>query len=191
MTTDAIAAFIDDVKRVLAAEGPTAAGLARIATRMGTFVSQAGAGDGSETPAGNIHEGPRAQSGPLYQDETGLTLVRARFGPEALTPIHNHGSWGVIGVYQGRDRYQRWRRLDCGHGPGEAAVELVEERVLAAGDVVILPPPPQDIHAQQGLDGAAALEYVLFGRGDIAMTQPRLYFDVAQGRAEQVVPGRG
>lgn len=189
--TASIASFIDDVKSILAADGPSEAGLRRIATRMAAFVDEADPGDSAETPTGNIHECPRAQSGPLYQDETGLTLVRARFGPEALTPIHNHGSWGVIGVYQDRDRYQLWRRLDDGHGPGEAAVELVEERVLDAGDVVILPPPPQDIHAQQGLDGAAALEYVLFGRGDIAMTQPLLYFDPAQGTAEQVVPGRG
>jgi predicted metal-dependent enzyme (double-stranded beta helix superfamily) len=188
---DSIAAFIQDVKAILAEAGPSDAGLTRIASRMGRFVKETGAGDGFGMPSGNIHEGPRAQSGPLYQDETGLTLVRARFGPEALTPIHNHGSWGVIGVYQGRDRYQLWRRLDDGHGPGQAAVELVEERVLAAGDVVILPPPPQDIHAQQGLDGEVALEYVLFGRGDIAMTQPRVYFDPAQGTAEQVVPGRG
>jgi predicted metal-dependent enzyme (double-stranded beta helix superfamily) len=188
--TDAVHGFIDDVKGILAADGSSEAGLQRIATRMSAFVRDVGAGDDAQTPPGNIHEGPRAQSGPLYQDETGLTLVRARFGPEALTPIHNHGSWGVVGVYKGRDRYQLWRRLDDGHGPGEAAVELVEERVLAAGDVVILPPPPQDIHAQQGLDGEAALEYVLFGRGDIAMTQPRLYFDPAQGTAEQIVPGR-
>jgi hypothetical protein len=186
-----ITSFIDDDTDIRAAAGPSAAGLQRIATRMSAFVREAGSGDGEETPSGNIHEGPRAQSGPLYQDETGLTLVRARFGPEALTPIHNHGSWGVVGVYQGRDRYQLWRRLDDGHGPGEATVQLVEERVLAPGDVVILPPPPQDIHAQQGMDGAAALEYVLFGRGDIAMTQPRLYFDPTQGTAEQVVPGRG
>ena len=188
----AVTDFITDVQHILADAGPDEAALQRIATRMATFVRDASGDErATNTPTGNIHEGREAQSGPLYQDDSGLTLVRARFGPEALTPIHNHGSWGVIGVYQGRDRYQLWRRLDDGSGPGEAAVELVEERVLEVGDVVILPPPPQDIHAQQGMDGKAALEYVLFGRGDIAMTQPRLYFDPAAGSAREVVPGRG
>jgi predicted metal-dependent enzyme (double-stranded beta helix superfamily) len=139
-----------------------------------------------EETDGNIHTGQ--QSRPLYTDDSGLTLVRARFGPEAMTPVHNHGSWGVIGVYHGRDRYQVWRRLDPGDGPGEAEVELVEERILGPGDVAVLPPPPQDIHAQQGHDGEATYEFVLFGAN--AMVLPRLYFDPAAKTAEEVLPGQ-
>ena len=63
-------------------------------------------------------------------------------------------------------------------------MELIEERVLEPGDVAILPPPPQDIHAQQGLDGTPAYEFVLFGKN--TMLLPRLCFDVAQGTAVQV-----
>ena len=35
-----------------------------------------------------------------------------------LYALHSPGSWGVIGVYQGRDRYQVWQRNDGGHGDG-------------------------------------------------------------------------
>lgn len=179
-----INAFIGDVKSILSEDGETDAGFARIAERMASFIGEL-PGDGNE-PTGNVHSG--RQSSALYTDDTGLTLVRARFGPEAMTPIHNHGSWGVIGVYKGRDRYQIWQRLDDGEGDGAAEVRLVEERVLGPGDVAILPPPPQDIHAQQGLDGEAAYEYVLFGRN--AMTLPRLYFDHEAGTAREVLPGQ-
>jgi hypothetical protein len=70
---------------------------------------------------------------------------------------------------------------------GAARVELVEERVLEPGDVASLPPPPQDIHAQQGLDGAPAYEFVLFGAN--TMLLPRLYFDPASDTAVEVQLG--
>jgi predicted metal-dependent enzyme (double-stranded beta helix superfamily) len=181
-----VAAFIGDVKQILEQHGAGEAGLGRIAERMRRFVRDCPPEVADETPAGNVHTG--RQSAPLYTDESGLTLVRGRFGPEAMTPIHNHGTWGVIGVYRGRDRYQVWRRLDEGGEAGPARIDLVEERVLGPGDVVILPPPPQDIHAQQGEEGEAAYEFVLFGKN--AMALPRLYFDPAQGLAREVQPGK-
>jgi len=184
-TTQAVEAFISDVKAILAEEGSTDAGLQRIAGRMETFVRDPEVLATHEEFTGNIHTG--RQSSPLYTDDSGLTLVRARFGPESMTPIHSHGSWGVIGVYKGKDRYQVWERKDDGHGDGHADVEMVEERILGPGDVVILPAPPQDIHAQQGHDGDAAYEFVLFGAN--TMVLPRLYFDPVSQSAREVVPG--
>ena len=173
-------AFIGDVRGILAEDGSSPAGLERIADRMHAFVRESElAVTGSEV-TGNVHTG--RQSPPLYTDETGLTLIRALFAPEAMTPIHSHGSWGVIGVYAGRDRYQVWRRLDDGAGDGTARVE----RVLEPGDVAIIPPPPQDIHAQQGLNGETAYEFVLFGAN--TMHLPRLYFDPVAGTARGVLP---
>jgi 3-mercaptopropionate dioxygenase len=180
-----VGAFITDVKTILAEDGSGDAGLQRIAERMRAFVRNEDVLAAHQETMGNIHTG--RQSTPLYSDDTGLTLVRARFGPEAMTPIHSHGSWGVIGVYKGRDRYQVWRRIDDGTGHGDAQVELIDERIMGPGDVVILPPPPQDIHAQQGHDGEAAYEFVLFGAN--TMVLPRLYFDPEQNVAREVMPG--
>jgi predicted metal-dependent enzyme (double-stranded beta helix superfamily) len=182
---ETIADFIADVKQALAAADASDAPLERLADLMRSLVRSPIVEQVHDELAGNIHQGQ--QSGPLYTDETGLTLVRGRFEPDALTPIHNHGSWGIVGVYRGRDRYQIWRRLDSGHGPGAARVELVEERILEPGDVAILPPPPQDIHAQQGMDGAPAYEFVLFGAN--TMLLPRLYFDPAHDTAVEVQLG--
>lgn len=179
-------AFIADVKQVLADDGPTDAGLERIAGLMSELTRNPSVTGVADDPTGNIHSG--RQSAPLVIDEeSGLTLVRARFGPESMTPIHSHGSWGVIGVYRGRDRYQIWRRLDEGSGPGEARVEMVDERILEPGDAVVLPAPPQDIHAQQGHDGDATYEFVLFGAN--TMVLPRLYFDPENESAREILPG--
>jgi len=175
MTQDTIVnAFITDVKAILADAGATDEGLQRIAERMRAITMEPSL---TETPEefGNAHDGLGRQSRPLYTDETGLTLVRARFPPETNTPIHNHGTWGVIAVYAGKDRLQEYRRLDSGDGEGHAQIELAAERILGPGDTAIIPHPPQDIHAQQGADGEVALEFVLFGKN--AMEIPRLYYD--------------
>src|SRR4051812_36126617 len=155
--------FVKDVKAILDTEGPTHEGLARIAARMQPLTRERALTETTEE-YGNAHDGVRRQSRPLYTDETGLTLVRGRFPHEANTPIHNHGTWGIIAVYSGVDRLQEYRRLDSGDGEGNAEIELAAERVLRPGDTAIIPHPPQDIHAQQGAEGTDACEFVLFGK---------------------------
>jgi predicted metal-dependent enzyme (double-stranded beta helix superfamily) len=179
--------FIGDVKAILAEDGPSERGLGRIAERMAELIKNPEIQAAEATS--NVHVGGPS-SGPVYADESGLTLMRARFGPEEMTPIHNHGAWGVVGVYRGRDRYQVWRRRDpaADARPGHAEVELVEERILEPGDTIVLPPPPQDIHAQQGADGQTVHELVLFGAN--LRGKPRLYFDPATRTAREVMPGQ-
>jgi len=167
-------AFIADVKAILADQGATEDGLQRIAARMKAITTEPALTE-TAREFGNAHDGLGRQSRPLYTDETGLTLVRARFPSETNTPIHNHGTWGVVAVYAGVDRLQEYRRLDSGDDEGHAEIELATERILRPGDTAIIPHPPQDIHAQQGAEDQAALEFVLFGKN--AMEIPRLYFD--------------
>ncbi len=175
MTRDTIIEqFITDVKAILADEGPTDAGLQRIAERMRPLTRERALTETTEE-FGNAHDGAGRQSRPLYTDETGLTLVRASFPPEVNTPIHNHGTWGVVALYAGKDRLQEYRRLDSGSDEGHAEIAPATERILGPGDTAIIPHPPQDIHAQQGANGETALEFVLFGKN--AMEIPRLYFD--------------
>jgi predicted metal-dependent enzyme (double-stranded beta helix superfamily) len=189
-----IDAFLDDVRDILDRDGAGDRGTKRLVARMGELIREpdilaaheaflaavAEAGDGLYTDTGR-------QSQVLHTDETGLTLVRSRFDPGEPTPIHSHGTWGIVGVYAGRDRHEAWRRIDGGAGPGDAVVELVEERLLDPGDVAVIPHPPQDIHRQQG-DGEPAYELVLFGAN--AMVIPRLIFDPAARTARQVIPGQ-
>jgi len=177
--SDTIATFIRYVQQILATDSMQEAPLERIAARMRELVADPVIRAWQEEPIGNVHAGE--PSPPIYQDASGLTLMHARFGPEAMTPVHNHNSWAIVGLYRGRDLYQRWRRVDAGSGAGNAQVELIEERVLEPGDVVIVPAPPQDIHAQQGYEGEAAYELVLFGTNPAG--KPRLYFEVQQGCA--------
>jgi predicted metal-dependent enzyme (double-stranded beta helix superfamily) len=115
----------------------------------------------------------------------GITLVLARFGEEAPTPVHDHGTWGVACVVSGQDRYLTWERLDDGQDPGRAQIRVRSERILSPGDVVSWFEPPHDIHSQQG-SGGASWELILFGRN--ALQMPRHYFDPATGSVDTRSP---
>jgi predicted metal-dependent enzyme (double-stranded beta helix superfamily) len=115
----------------------------------------------------------------------GLTLTLARFKAERATGVHDHGSWGVACVVDGRDRYERWQRLDTGEEPGRARVTLVEEHISEPGDVVYWFDRPHDIHNQQGAGGPVR-ELVLFGRDTSLFA--RRFFDPDAGGVREALP---
>jgi predicted metal-dependent enzyme (double-stranded beta helix superfamily) len=115
----------------------------------------------------------------LQSDPDGLTLMLARFSPDAETPIHNHNSWGVACVVQGKDRYRHWQLDDGGR------LKVQYEKVLKPGDFVVWLDPPHDIHSQQGVEGPA-LELVLFGK-DVTVI-PRNYYDPETGQVRTALP---
>lgn len=124
-----------------------------------------------------IH-GSTATAEILAEQPRGPAIMLARFPHEAPTPVHNHNTWGIVCVLKGRDRYERWERLDDGSDPAKSRLRLAESRELSAGDIAYIGAPPDDLHRQQGI-GGAAWELVLFGRNPLI--GPRTYFDPETG----------
>lgn len=116
----------------------------------------------------------------LHQGEDGRgALMLLRLPAEAPTPVHNHNTWGVAAVIEGTNRYWRWERLDDLSDPNRAEIRLAEVFDHGPGEYVLWGDPPQDLHAQQGINGVA-YEFVFFGRNP--NLQPRAYFDPETGR---------
>jgi predicted metal-dependent enzyme (double-stranded beta helix superfamily) len=138
--------------------------LARASREGGDFLS--------ESDMSALHHGT-ATFTVLQTDPDGLTLMLARFTPEE-TPVHDHSSWGVACVVNGRDRYRHWQLEPSGE------VKVKFELVLEPGSFVTWLDPPGDIHSQQGIDGDA-IELVLFGKN--VTTIERNYFDAETGKA--------
>ncbi len=134
------------VRAILSEEGLSDAGLMLIVERMCSLVARCD----EVLPAETAKENEPGLK-PIYINESGLLLAYGIVRPEQPTPIHSHGTWGVVGVYRGRDRYQIWRRHDEHDGPGPAEVRLVDELILGPGDAIVIPPPPHDIHVQQAM----------------------------------------
>jgi len=123
--------------------------------------------------------GSDTTSAVLQTDPDGLTLMLGRFSPKEETPVHNHNSWGIACVVQGRDFYRHW------HHDDEGRLKVLYEKELGPGMFVTWLDPPHDIHSQQGID-EPALELVLFGKN--TMTIPRNYYDPESGKVRTALP---
>jgi 3-mercaptopropionate dioxygenase len=76
----------------------------------------------------------------LYRaGDASLSLFSLVVPPGSETPIHDHLAWGLVGLYRGTQDEEVYARRG-------GALELVEQRSLAAGDFYVLIPPRDDIH---------------------------------------------
>jgi predicted metal-dependent enzyme (double-stranded beta helix superfamily) len=171
-----------EVRAALAQHGITDAGLAAAGRLLRALSTEPWVREVELAPK----HGGASESRMLHSEgPDGLTLTLARFKAERPTGVHDHGSWGVACVVDGRDRYQRWERLDAGTEPGRARLRLAEEYVSGPGDVVYWFDRPHDIHNQQG-EGGPVRELVLFGRDTSRI--PRRYFDPETGTVREALP---
>jgi predicted metal-dependent enzyme (double-stranded beta helix superfamily) len=86
-----------------------------------------------------------ADSAYLYYDED-LSITIARMPNGHPVPIHDHGVWQILGLYRGSMDHVLYERTDDGTRPGLAELKITDERTIASGDVVVMRPPPCDIH---------------------------------------------
>lgn len=84
----------------------------------------------------------------LYRSqERSLTIFSLVIPPHAITPIHDHLSWGLVGLYQGQQEETVYRRLDNGAIAEFAQLETVGTYQVKSGDIYRLLPPDNDIHS--------------------------------------------
>ena len=172
---EVVAGSMAEAASVVAARGPGPDAFEEIGEGMRRLAARGDLLDGGRLAG--LHDSSAAAT-IIGRHDDGSVLMLARFPQEAPTPVHNHNSWGVVHVLQGRDRYERWIRLDDAADADRADLHLQEELELGPGDVLWFDGPPQDLHAQQGV-GGPVWELVYFGRDPNAA--PRAYFDPATG----------
>lgn len=116
-----------------------------------------------------------------------LQVYVVEFAPEQPTPVHDHVTWGLIGVAGGRQRTGRYERVDDLSDPEHADLLLVSDEVLERGAVYPLL-PPNDIHRIETVGDTPS--YSLHVLGVDLGRQKRNIFDVATGKVT-AVDGRG
>ena len=68
-----------------------------------------------------------------------LSLFSLVVPPGAMTPVHDHLAWGLVGIYHGNQDEELYR-------PSPGQLELTRRRPLNPGDFYTLLPPHNDIH---------------------------------------------
>jgi predicted metal-dependent enzyme (double-stranded beta helix superfamily) len=119
----------------------------------------------------------------LYSDpRQRFSVVSFVWGPGQFTPIHDHMTWGVIGMLRGSECSQEYRVTAQGPVPQGA------EHCLPTGSVLALSPRLGDIHrVRNAFEDRVSISIHAYGT-DIGR-QRRHVFDPVTGGAREFVSG--
>ena len=178
-----VVAFVEDAKRIM--ESPDGVGDREAAVRaLEPLLRHALDGPGWEDPHyATITANGRPGFKYYRNPETSLHIYSVLFRPEFPTPVHDHVTWGLIGVYSGTQRTTRYRREDDGATPGYCRLTEVADELLTHGATYPLL-PPDDIHRIEVVSAEPGLSVHVLGADPTR--QRRRIFDVEAGRCEEV-----
>jgi len=92
--------------------------------------------------------------------ERTVSIVALVWLPGQTTPIHDHVSWCVVGVYEGRERETRYRAVEAG---GERYLEEAGSIEADPGHVEVIVPSVEDIHAVTAVSEGATISIHVYG----------------------------
>ena len=122
----------------------------------------------------------------IYMPEDKIfSVIGGVWNPGQTTPIHDHLTWALIGVYRGEERESLYRRLDDGSNPKFAKLEMASENINAKGHVTVL--GRAGIHRVDNVSSQPAWSVHIYGR-DIGNTERHSY-DPVTGEVGKFVSG--
>jgi predicted metal-dependent enzyme (double-stranded beta helix superfamily) len=122
----------------------------------------------------------------LYRPkDKAFSMTGGNWAPGQTTPIHDHLTWAVVGVYEGEERESIYRRTDDGSDPTRASLVLASERINAKGHVTIL--GEKGIHRIDNVSTKPSHSIHVYGR-DIG-TLERHSYDPVSGTIGKFVSG--
>jgi 3-mercaptopropionate dioxygenase len=89
-----------------------------------------------------------------------LSIVALVWLPGQRTPIHDHVSWCVVGVYEGRERETRYRAVEV---DDQRWLEEVGSVDAHPGHVEVIVPSVEDIHAVTAVGEGPTISIHVYG----------------------------
>lgn len=88
-----------------------------------------------------------------------LTIQTVSWLPGKVSPIHNHGAWGIVALISGQEKNMFWR-----HSEDEKLTNFLEktgECILEPGDIICL--MPDAIHHVEAIGNSPTISFNLYG----------------------------
>ncbi len=107
-----------------------------------------------------------------------LTIQLVAWAEGTISPIHNHGCWGLVAVLNGREKNRFWQR-----NPQPELPDLIQEageQILGAGDIICF--LPSAIHQVEAMGDRGTISFNLYGETDF---DRRFEFDPFQHVAQK------
>jgi predicted metal-dependent enzyme (double-stranded beta helix superfamily) len=89
-----------------------------------------------------------------------LSVVALVWLPGQRTPIHDHVSWCIVGVYEGRERETRYRAVERG---GRRWLEETGSIDALPGHVEVIVPYVEDIHVVTAVAAQPTISIHVYG----------------------------
>ena len=96
--------------------------------------------------------------------EGAYTIWSWVFGPRQRTRVHDHKSWGLVGVWRGTEHEEKFTRVDDGSRAEYAELRSLGTTLNRLGTVTVLVPPDDDIHRIWTDPAARAYSIHIYGR---------------------------
>ncbi|MFC6672247.1 hypothetical protein [Marinobacterium aestuariivivens] len=96
------------------------------------------------------------------EPDDSLFIVADSWLPGRGVNAHDHGTWAVVVGVDGDERNILWERVDDGSRPGHAELRRLDERVIARGDVLLV--PEGSIHSVVNETARTTLSFHVYGR---------------------------
>jgi predicted metal-dependent enzyme (double-stranded beta helix superfamily) len=115
----------------------------------------------------------------LYREhDFPITIQMVAWQPGHQSPIHNHGTWGLVAIVDGQERNRLWQRQPHVDFPDH--ITPTQELVLNPGDIIAL--TADAIHSVEPLGDEPTISFNLYG---ITNFQQRYQFDPEQQKAQR------
>ncbi|MGB3691116.1 MAG: cupin [Spirulinaceae cyanobacterium] len=105
-----------------------------------------------------------------------LTIQTVVWLPGRVSPLHNHGTWGLVALIKGQEKNTFWQRNGEAEFPDQ--LSQVGEQVLAPGDIISF--LPDAIHGVEALGEEPTVTFNIYGETDY---ENRFEFDIKSNTA--------
>ena len=94
-------------------------------------------------------------------DEVGfpMTIQTEMSLPGTTSPIHNHGTWGIVMVIEGKQKNTFWKRAPTDEFPDK--IDRIGERIIEAGDIISF--TTEAIHSTEAVGDQPTITFNLYG----------------------------
>jgi predicted metal-dependent enzyme (double-stranded beta helix superfamily) len=123
----------------------------------------------------------------LYRSEAkDLSLFSLVVPVGAVTPVHNHLAWGLVGLYQGEQEEEEFDvGADHDHhlvSPHQLPIKLRARRILKQGEFYELIPPSNDVHRVRTISSVPSISLHLLANDTGCVIRQK--FDPEKGQIE-------
>lgn len=129
---------------------------------------------------------PNHGSYALYRGP-GLFVSSVVWGPGDHVGPHDHHTWGMIGVIGNAIQETRYRKLDEHADDGIVRLERDRSTLVKPGEVTLLTPDLDEIHAMENSSGRCTVEVHVYGADLVGLD--RCQYDLETGKVTHYASG--